>query len=177
MSTPERRALAFVPLLIAGIASAAPVETPRLGVALTAAERQSLSRSVWPDGRGLPAGRGTVAEGRAIYVAKCQACHGVEGRGGSGGHLIGDGPLTGPDPDPAVSNYWPHATTLWDWTRRAMPMDAPGSLTVDETYAVTAYVLHLSGLLPADGWLDEQKLPAIRMPNRDGFDAIDLPRR
>jgi len=170
MSTPERCLL--VALLL--IASGAQAETPRLGQPLGVEQLAALPRSVFPDGRGLPAGRGTVADGQAIYAARCQSCHGEQGRGGSGGGLISAGSLTGPEPDPAVNNYWPYATTLWDFTRRAMPMDAPGSLSVDETYALTAYLLHRSGLLAADAALDAHSLPAVRMPNRDGFDWIDV---
>ena len=172
MSMPERWLL--VALLLA--ASGAQAETPHLGQPLSAEQRAALPHSVYPDGRGLPAGQGTVANGQAIYAARCQSCHGERGRGGSGGALISSGLLTGPEPDPAVNNYWPYATTLWDFTRRAMPMNAPGSLSVDDTYAVTAYLLHLSGLIAADGRLDAHSLPAVRMPNREGFDWVDVRR-
>jgi len=170
-----RRALDGVTLACL-LAFAAYAETPRLGQPISEAELAHLPRSVFPDGRGLPQGHGTVADGKLVFVAQCVACHGKAGIGGSGGHLITDGAITGPDQDPAVNTYWPYATTLWDFTRRAMPMNAPGSLTADQTYAVTAYLLHLSGLLGADGMLDEKSLPAIRMPNRDGFDWIDAER-
>ncbi len=158
------------------LAFAAQAETPRLGQPISEAALARLPRSVFPDGRGLPMGRGTVADGKAIYDQRCTSCHGPKGVGGSGGHLITDGDITGPDPDPAVNTYWPYATTLWDFTRRAMPMNAPGSLTADETYAVTAYLLHLSGLIAADAAVDQASLPTIRMPNRDGFDWIDVKR-
>lgn len=151
----------------------AHAETPRLGQPLDDNAVARLPRSVFPDGRGLPPGRGTVADGQAIFEAKCIACHGKAGVGGSGGHLITDGRITGPEPDPAINTYWPYATTLWDFTRRAMPMNAPGSLSDDETYAVTAYLLHLSGLIAADAVIDQTSLPATVMPNRDGFEWID----
>lgn len=172
MSTPERCLLAALLLMAAGTQA----EIPHLGQPLSAEQQAALPHSVFPDGRGLPAGRGTVADGQRIYGSRCQACHGEQGRGGSGGQLISAGALTGPEPDPAVNNYWPYATTLWDFTHRAMPMDAPGSLSIDDTYAVTAYLLHLSGLIAAEGALDERSLPTIRMPNREGFDWVDVRR-
>ncbi len=176
MSTPERLLLACLLLIATATQAASPIRGPGLGKPLSAAEVAALPRSVFPDGHGLPIGRGTVSDGKAIYDAQCTACHGIAGRGGSGGHLISDGKLTGPDPDPAVNTYWPYATTLWDFIRRSMPMAAPSSLSSDETYAVTAYLLHLSGLIAADAVLDEQSLPRVRMPNRDGFDWIDAQR-
>ena len=125
--------------------------------------------TIWPDGRGLPAGRGSVAAGERLYGERCQSCHGERGTGGSGGHLAGRSALAGPDPDRTVGNYWPFATTVFDYIRRAMPPQATWSLSADETYALTAYVLHLGGVLPADAVLDARSLPSIRMPNRDGF--------
>jgi mono/diheme cytochrome c family protein len=136
-----------------------------LGKPLTAASVPTL----WPDGRGLPAGQGGVAAGERLYAERCQSCHGELGTGGSGGHLAGRSALAGPHPDRTVGNYWPYATTVFDYIRRAMPPQAPWSLTADETYALTAYVLHLGGVLPADAVLDARSLPAVRMPNREGF--------
>lgn len=156
------------------LALSAHAGTPGLGQPIGETDLARLPRSVFPDGRGLPQGRGSVAEGRVLFDAQCAACHGKAGVGGSGGHLVSDGAIVGPDPDAAVNTYWPYATTLWDFTRRAMPMNAPGSLTADQTYAVTAYLLHLSGLIAADATVDQASLPAIRMPNRDGFDWIDV---
>lgn len=124
---------------------------------------------IWPDGRGLPAGQGGVRQGEQLYAERCQSCHGERGTGGSGGHLTGRSPLKGPDPDRTVVNYWPYATTLFDYIRRAMPPQTPWQLSADEVYALTAYLLHAGGLLPADAVLDARSLPAVRMPNRDGF--------
>lgn len=136
-----------------------------LGKPLTAA----TVPTIWPDGRGLPAGQGSVAMGERLYTERCQACHGERGTGGSGGHLAGRSRLDGPDPDRTVANYWPYATTVFDYIRRAMPPQAPWSLTAEETYALTAYVLHLGGVLPAEALLDARSVSALRMPNREGF--------
>lgn len=125
---------------------------------------------VRPDGKGLPAGSGTVAQGREIFADHCAACHGANGVGGIKDRLAGgQGTLASDAPVKTVGSYWPYATTLFDYIRRAMPYQAPGSLSDDETYAVSAYILHLNGLLPADGKLDRDSLPEIKMSNRDGF--------
>jgi cytochrome c len=148
---------------------------PGLGVAASPAEVQAWDLSIYPDGRGLPAGAGTADSGRSVYRERCAACHGPQGEGGSGGHLAGRGSLSDPDPDQTVGNYWPYATTLFDFIRRAMPMDAPGSLRNDEIYAVSAYVLYLNGIVGLQDRLDAHSLPRIHMPNRDGFAGIDAP--
>lgn len=159
-------------------ALAKALSTPGLGQPLPAAERARLdAQSIYPDGRGLPEGRGTVAEGRALYAQRCAACHGAAGRGGSGGVLISGEPLDAPDADAGIDNYWPYATTLFDFTRRAMPMDAPGSLSNDEVYAVTGYLLNLAGIVGPDETLDAASLAAVKMPNRNGFVWIDGPKR
>ena len=132
--------------------------------------------SVAPDGTGLPAGRGSAREGRAIYNAQCGACHGWRGEG------IGDYPalaggresLKTAEPLYTVGSYWPYATTVWDYINRAMPYQAAGTLKADEVYAVTAYVLYLNDIVRESRVLDKESLPRIRMPNRDGF--IDDPR-
>lgn len=147
---------------------------PMLGRAAPAELVAARNASVYPDGRGLPPGHGDVETGRAVFREKCASCHGPAGEGGPGGHLVGRGPLTGPDADRTVGNYWPYATTLFDFVRRAMPMNAPGSLTADETYAVTAFVLFLNGVVDAQGVLDPHALARVRMPNRDGFVWIDV---
>jgi len=126
-------------------------------------------QTIWPDGRGLPAGQGSVAGGERLYVEQCQACHGERGTGGSGGHLAGRSALAGPDPDRTVVNYWPHATTVFDYIRRAMPYAAPQSLSNDEYYAIPAYVLFLNELIGEDDKMDATSLPKLAMPNRDGF--------
>ena len=125
---------------------------------------------VRPDGKGLPAGSGTVSRGKEVYVGNCAACHGDNGQGGIKDRLVGgQGTLASDAPVKTVGSFWPFATTLFDYINRAMPYQAPGSLSHDEIYAVTAYILNLNGIVPADGKLDKDNLPKIRMPNRDGF--------
>ena len=125
---------------------------------------------VRPDGKGLPEGSGTVAHGKLVYEENCEACHGPNGQGGIKDRLAGgQGSLGTENPIKTVGSYWPYATTLFDYIHRAMPYQAPGSLSVDDTYAVAAYILNLNGILSSDGTLDRNTLPAIKMPNREGF--------
>ncbi len=156
-----------------GASAAGPVVAPQLGRPAGAELSAGWNLSVYPDGRGLPAGGATAAQGQPIYRTRCAKCHGADGEGGSGGTLAGRGSLTDLDPDQTVGNYWPYATTLFDYTRRAMPMDAPASLSDDDVYAVSAYVLYMNGIIGLDERLDAESLPRIRMPNRDGFIGVD----
>jgi S-disulfanyl-L-cysteine oxidoreductase SoxD len=122
------------------------------------------------DGSNLPSGNGTVERGRVVFAEQCASCHGDKGQGGVGDRLVGgEGTLASPKPIKTVGSYWPYAPTLFDYIRRAMPMNAPQSLSDADVYAVSAYVLHLNGLLPADAALDAKSLSAIKMPNRDKF--------
>jgi S-disulfanyl-L-cysteine oxidoreductase SoxD len=173
MCIAEARCLALLALLVCGAGAAEPVQTPRLGRPASPELVDQWNLSVYPDGRGLPPGQGTAAQGRSIYQDRCAKCHGPEGEGGSGGTLAGRAPLTDPDPDQTVGNYWPYATTLFDFIRRAMPMDAPATLSDDEIYAVSAYLLYMNGIIGLDDPLDAGSLPGVRMPNRDGFVGID----
>ena len=173
MPMPERIALRL-PLLVLAFAFGANATGPGLGKPLTTSERAALEgHSIYPDGRGLPPGQGTAGEGKAIYEQRCRSCHGVAGAGGSGGLLIAGESLRATDADRGIDNYWPYATTLFDFTRRAMPMDAPGTLSDPEVYALTAYLLNLGGIIAADAVMDAVSLPAVKMPNRDGFVGID----
>lgn len=149
--------------------AAATLQGPNLGIAVSPEAIKERDISVFPDGSGLPPGQGTVEAGRHIYESRCAACHGPRGIGASAEELVGQGRLDGPNPDKSIGNYWPHATTIFDYVRRAMPFDAPGSLNDDQVYAVTAYLLHLNGLMPADAVLNTENLPRIIMPNRNGF--------
>ncbi len=151
---------------------AARAEGPDLGRTATPEEIDQADRSISPDGRGLPPGRGTALEGKLIYLANCARCHGDEGQGGPADKLVGGiGSLTTPRPIKTVGSYWPYATTLFDYIRRAMPYDRPASLGDDEVYAVSAYVLKLNGIVAEDLELNRKSLPRVEMPNRDGFVA------
>lgn len=143
---------------------------PALGRVVDAGEVARWDITVFPDGQGLPAGSGTVAEGGRLYAALCAGCHGEAGRGATADELAGGrGALDSPHPDKNFGNYWPHATTLFDWMRRSMPLDAPGSLDANALYALSAYLLHLNALWPAGEPLDAAGLAAVPMPNRAGF--------
>jgi len=121
-------------------------------------------------GDGLPPGSGDVATGARVFAAKCAACHGAHGEGGLGDALVGgQGTLSSAKPKRTVGSYWPYATTLFDYIRRAMPYNAPESLSADEVYALSAFLLNQSGIVPADARLDAASLPRVAMPNRDGF--------
>lgn len=123
-----------------------------------------------PDGSGFPAGGGSAREGREVYNARCAACHGADGSGVSGNTIIVGGDMASADtPLRTVGSYWPHASTLFDFVRRAMPADAPKSLSDEEVYQVTAYVLYLNGIIDEDLRLDRNSLMQVRMPNADGF--------
>ena len=156
-------------------ASADPVKPLGIGRSATADEIKALDIDVRPDGRGLPEGRGSVAEGAAIYAAKCASCHGKTGEGASAERLVATDAgknfdfATNAKLPRAIGNYWPYATTLYDYTYRAMPFMQPGTLTPNETYALTAYILALNKIVPDDAVMDAKSLPAVKMPARDRF--------
>ena len=141
------------------------------GVPMSDAEVQFWDRSVTPDGATLPSGGGSVADGRIVYETACASCHGVAGRGESPLVALvgGNGTLTATSPNKTVGSYWPYGTTLFDYIRRAMPFGQQKSLSNDEVYAVTAYVLFLNGIIEEDALITKASLPSIEMPNRDGF--------
>jgi S-disulfanyl-L-cysteine oxidoreductase SoxD len=148
----------------------APVPAFDFGRPATPEEIKLWDIDVRPDGKGLPDGDGTVAQGEAVYEENCAACHGANGQDGIKDRLVGgQGTLASEKPVKTVGSFWPYATTLFDYIHRAMPYPAPGSLGVDDNYAVAAYILSLNGILAADGKLDKQTLPKIKMPNRDEF--------
>jgi S-disulfanyl-L-cysteine oxidoreductase SoxD len=158
--------------------------TPALAVALpqpyglgrpaSPAEITGWDIDVRGDGAGLPAGRGSVAQGRALYRDRCATCHGVAGEGGLGDALVGGaGTLATAKPIRTVGSYWPFAPTVFDYVRRSMPFNAPQSLTADQVYAVVAYLLFMNGLVPEQAVMDARSLPRVRMPNRNGFTSPD----
>lgn len=170
-----RSRLRLIILMAAVTASATWDRAPagdRLGIGrpATAAEIAGWDIDVRADGRGLPPGHGSVTEGRQIYATTCAACHGDNGEGKIGDRLVGGfGTLATAKPVKTVGSYWPYATTLFDYIRRAMPFNAPQSLTNDQVYAVSAYILYLNKIVPENAVLDAGSLPKVAMPNRNGF--------
>jgi len=155
---------------LCGFAVAGTGQAPDLGRPLTPEEIQKIDITIAPDGEGLPPGSGSVSTGEQIYVQKCQACHGPRGVGKPMEQLTGGiGSLKSANPVKTVVSYWPSATTIFDFIRRAMPITAPQSLSNDEVYALTAYLLSIDGVISKDAKLDRRSLPRVKMPNRDGF--------
>ena len=162
------------PIAVALLMTAAAVgvadESPALGVPVSEAEVAAVDLVIMPDGRGLPAGSGDARQGLGIYQRECRICHGDGGQGGPNDRLTGGvGSLTTAAPVKTVGSYWPYATTVFDYVRRAMPYHLPGSLSADEVYALTAYLLAENGIIERDLVLDARSLPEVQMPNRDGF--------
>jgi mono/diheme cytochrome c family protein len=158
-------------VLATGAALAAAPAPPKLGRPATADDIAKVDISIPPDGTGLPPGSGSVAQGAAIFQQKCEVCHGANGAGTpSGDRLVGGiGSLSTPNPLKTVNSYWPYATTVFDYIRRAMPNPNPKSLQNDEVYALVAYILSIDNVVPKDAVLDAQSLPKVQMPNRAGF--------
>jgi len=146
-------------------------QSPNLGKPISPEDLASWDISIGPDGVGLPPGSGTVKQGEAVFVAKCQACHGEKGAGTPNDRLVGgQGSLPGERPPvKTIGSYWPFATTLFDYIRRAMPFNESKSLTNDELYGVVAYLLNLNGVIQESETMNAQSLPKVAMPNRDGF--------
>jgi S-disulfanyl-L-cysteine oxidoreductase SoxD len=147
-----------------------------IGRPLSESELRSWNIDVAPDGTGLPPGQGSVPQGEAIYRTKCIACHGANGQGHPMDRLAGGRDTLASDaPVKTVGSYWPYATTIFDYVRRAMPLDRPQSLTADEVYAVTAYLLQINGLVGPDAMMNAHTLPKVRMPNQEAFRADPRP--
>src|SRR3954462_1004871 len=158
-----------------GLAMASAVafaaESPNLGAVATPEEIAAWDISIAPDGVGLPPGSGTPKQGEAVYSTKCVGCHGEKGAGKPNDPLVGGlGTLPGDKPPiKTVGSFWPYATTVFDYVRRAMPYYESKSLSDDEVYAVVAYILNLNGIVADNETMDAQALPKVKMPNRDGF--------
>ena len=143
---------------------------PSIGRAAQENEIQAWDIAIGPTGMELPAGSGSVASGAKLYAVQCAYCHGKSGTEGPDHRLVGgQGTLTGKKPIKTIGSYWPYVTTLYDYIARAMPFLTPGSLTPDQVYAVTAYLLQLNGIIEADTVIGNENLASIKMPNRDGF--------
>jgi cytochrome c len=156
-----------IPLALA--ASIAFAQTPNLGKPIDPAEIASWDISILPDGTGLPPGSGTPEQGAAVYAQKCLMCHGPNGKDGPNTALVGGGPLKDMESAKTIANFWPYATTLFDYIRRAMPWQQPKSLSNEEVYALTAYILALNKIIGENDTMNAQTLPKVKMPNRDGF--------
>jgi cytochrome c len=156
--------LLLAPMLVA--------QSPKYGVGRppTPDEIRAWSISVGPDGAGLPPGRGTAAEAKELYANRCAKCHGDKGQGRDSVPIAGgQGTLRSPKPLRTVGSFWPYSTTIWDYIHRAMPFDRPGTLTADQVYSLTAYVLYLNDLANENDVIDARTLPKIQMSNRNGF--------
>ena len=166
-----RNLLAF---LIAGalfpVCSSIAQEGPGLGVQTIEQDVANWAISILPDGTGLPPGSGNVAEGAEVYAMKCAVCHGENGAGQPNDRLVGGhDTLTGEAPIRTIGSYWPYATTVFDYIRRAMPLTEPQSLSNGEVYAVTAYLLELNGIISTEEVMNADTLPGVTMPNAGNF--------
>ena len=180
MSTRDLVRAALV-LVVAGCASAGvtprAMESPNLGREATVAQVAGWDISVGPDGVGLPPGQGTPAMGATVYEQKCQSCHGAKGAGQPNDRLVGgQGTLASKAPVKTIGSYWPYASTVFDYVRRSMPYTLSQSLSNDEVYAVTAYLLHLNGIIGEKDEMNAQTLPKVKMPNQGNFVIMYPPR-
>jgi cytochrome c len=160
-------------LTLAAGAAFAESPGPNLGKPISEQDIKAWDIAVLPDGTNLPPGSGTPAQGAKIFAEQCSACHGENGKGGVAPFypaLVGGEPLgNGIDVAKTIGNYYAYATTIFDYTRRAMPFNAPSSLTDDQVYALTAYILALNKLIGENDVIDAKTLPQVKMPNRDNF--------
>jgi S-disulfanyl-L-cysteine oxidoreductase SoxD len=176
MSTRDLVGLALA-LVVGGCASSGvnprSMEGPNLGREATPAQIAGWDISVGPDGLGLPPGKGTPAAGAIVYEQKCQVCHGAKGAGQPNDRLVGgQGTLASKAPVRTVGSYWPYATTVFDYVRRSMPYTQPHSLSDNEVYAVTAYLLNLNGIIGDNDEMNAQTLPKVKMPNQSNFIVV-----
>lgn len=168
-----RKLIAAAALALACGTGAAQAQSPGLGKPLSEADIKQWDIAILPDGSNLPPGSGTPAKGAKIFAEKCSACHGDAGKGGVAPYypaLVGGQPLTnGIDTVKTIANYYAYPTTIFDYTRRGMPYNMPRSLTDDEVYSLTAYILALNNFIGQDDVMDANTLPKVKMPNRDNF--------
>lgn len=169
MSMRDLVAILACQLIAASAAMAA--DSPNLGRVASPADIAAYDITADPNGDGLPPGSGTPLQGEAVYIAKCLSCHGEKGVNGPADRLVGgQGTLTGDQrPIKTIGSYWPYATSVFAYIRRAMPLAEPKSLSPDEIYAVTAYLLQLNGIIKESDVMNAATLPKVPMPNRDGF--------
>ena len=145
-------------------------KNPNLGNSISIEDIDRVDFVVMPNGDGLPQGSGDANKGKLLYEVQCIACHGKNAIGGINGDLVGGhGTIKGPIPKKTVGSYWPHATILFDYIRRAMPYQMPGTLSNDEVYSLTAYILHLNDIISEEEVMSLSTLPNVKMPNSDGF--------
>jgi S-disulfanyl-L-cysteine oxidoreductase SoxD len=174
MSTFRSTVLAAPLLMVLGSAGAAG--GPNLGQPALPEDVAAWDISILPDGRGLPHGSGTPQQGERVYIQHCASCHGLKGAGKPNDQLVGgQGSLAGGQaPVKTVGSYWPYATTIFDYVRRSMPLTAPQTLSNDEVYAVTAYLLNLNGIIGEHDAIDAESLPRVKMPNQNSFKSFYL---
>jgi S-disulfanyl-L-cysteine oxidoreductase SoxD len=170
------RKLAIAAGLVLALGAAALAESPRLGKPVTPKDFAAWDINILPDGSNLPPGGGKAADGGKIFAEQCALCHGDAGKGGRAARLIGGPPKATLDGGKTIANYWPYATTLFDFIRRAMPFPAPRTLTDDQVYALCAYILSENKLIAEGDEMNAQSLPKVRMPNRDNF-VVQFPDR
>jgi len=151
------------------LSSPAIAAGPGLGTPVTPAELAAWNINVQPDGTNLPRGSGTSAQGAPIYAQKCAMCHGPNGKDGNNAALVGGAPIKDMNSTRTIANFWPYSTTVFDYIRRAMPWPQPRSLTDDEVYSLTAYILAQNKIIGEKDVMNAQTLPKVKMPNRDGF--------
>ena len=165
---------AAVSFALATLARAADTGSLGIGHVASPAQIAGWDIDVRADGQGLPPGHGSVREGEKIFAETCAACHGAKGEGKPADRLVGGfGTLATSKPVRTVGSYWPYASTLFDYIRRAMPFNSPQSLTADQVYAVSAYILYLNDIVTEDTVLDATSLPRVEMPNRNGLTGPD----
>jgi hypothetical protein len=161
----------FIVLLVCGACWAQAPKYKNIGRSATPEEIRAWDISIGPSGKELPAGSGTAVEGAKIYAAKCAVCHGPGGEGSQMGMRLvgGQGTLKSPQAVMTIGSYWPFATTIWDIVNRAMPKGQGGSLSANEVYALTAFLLYRNDIIKESDVMDAKSLPKVQMPNRNGF--------